>query len=87
MNISMLVLKTADSMAEKKCQRKNLPLTAKSAQTDSGMLSAFVLLQDLWMTFTKLLTLSVQMPGIHIFKEKDYINQVDLMATAPTTSF
>ena len=41
-----------------------------------GMLSAFVLLQDLWMIFTKLLTLSVKCLAFISSRKKDYINQV-----------
>ena len=68
-------IKTTDSMAEK-CQRKNLPLTAESALKQirdaicSRIITGFV--DDIY----KINDFISQNPGIHIFKEKDYINQV-----------
>jgi len=68
-------IKTADSMAEK-CQRKNLPLSAESALKQIRDAIGIRIITGFVDDIYQIIDFIRQMPGIHIFKEKDYINQV-----------
>ena len=68
-------IKTADSMAEK-CQRKNLPLSSESALKQIRDAIGIRIITGFVDDIYQIIDFIRQMPGIHIFKEKDYINQV-----------
>ena len=68
-------IKTADSMVEK-CQRKNLPLSAESALKQIRDAIGIRIITGFVDDIYQIIDFIRQMPGIHIFKEKDYINQV-----------
>ena len=68
-------IKTSDSMVEK-CQRKNLPLSAESALKQIRDAIGIRIITGFVDDIYQIIDFIRQMPGIHIFKEKDYINQV-----------
>ena len=62
-------------MAEK-CQRKNLPLSSESALKQIRDAIGIRIITGFVDDIYQIIDFIRQMPGIHIFKEKDYINQV-----------
>ena len=68
-------IKTSDSMVEK-CQRKNLPLSAESAPKQIRDAIGIRIITGFVDDIYQIIDFIRQMPDVHIFKEKDYINQV-----------
>ena len=68
-------IKTSDSMVEK-CQRKNLPLSAESALKQIRDAIGIRIITGFVDDIYQIIDFIRQMPDVHIFKEKDYINQV-----------
>ena len=63
-------IKTSDSMVEK-CQRKNLPLSAESALKQIRDAIGIRIITGFVDDIYQIIDFIRQMPGIHIFKEKD----------------
>ena len=59
-----------------KCQRKNLPLSAESALKQIRDAIGIRIITGFVDDIYQIIDFSRQMPDVHIFKEKEYINQV-----------